>query len=240
MTPPPAGPVRPPHGAPRVSAVIAAAGDSRRMQGIDKILTPLLGKPILAHSVQQFEESPLIQEIVIVMRADLVPMGEAMARQFGWRKVTAIVSGGARRQDSVKAGLFALSLCDYVMIHDGARPCVTEAIIARGLEAAKETGGAIAAVPAKDTIKQANAAQVITATPARESLWLVQTPQVFQYDIIVSAYSANDVDVTDDAMLAERMGHTVKVFMGAYDNIKVTTPEDLAMAEVFLGKKERK
>ena len=207
------------------------------MQGIDKILTPLRGKPILAHSVQRFEESPLVHEIVIVMRADLVPMGEAMARQNGWRKVTAIVSGGARRQDSVKVGLFALSLCDYVMIHDGARPCVTEAVIARGLEAAKETGGAIAAVPAKDTIKQADAAQVITATPPRESLWLVQTPQVFQYDIIVSAYSENDADVTDDAMLAERMGRKVKVFMGAYENIKVTTPEDLAIAEVFLGKK---
>lgn len=217
--------------------VIAAAGESRRMQGIDKILTPVLGKPILAHSVETFEASALVHEIVIVMRADLVPMGEALARKAGWRKVTAIVSGGARRQDSVKAGLFALGQCDYVMIHDGARPCVTGAIIARGLEAAKATGAAIAAVPAKDTIKQVNADQEITATPPREGLWQVQTPQVFRYDMLVKAYSEITADATDDAMLVERMGETVKVFMASYENIKVTTPEDITVAEVLLRKK---
>jgi 2-C-methyl-D-erythritol 4-phosphate cytidylyltransferase len=221
----------------RTGAVIAAAGESRRMQGLDKILTPVAGKPVLAHSVQRFEDSPLIQEVVIVMRADLVPIGEAMARQYGWRKVTAIVSGGARRQDSVKAGLFALGPCDYVMIHDGARPCVTEAIIARGLEAAKATGAAIAAVPAKDTIKQVSASQEITATPPREGLWQVQTPQIFQYGILLRAYSEMTGDATDDAMLVERMGHTVKVFMASYENIKVTTPGDLAIAGIFLSNK---
>ncbi|MFH1015911.1 MAG: 2-C-methyl-D-erythritol 4-phosphate cytidylyltransferase, partial [Chloroflexota bacterium] len=144
--------------------------------------------------------------------------------------------GGERRQDSVAAGLKLTGKCDWVVIHDGARPFVTIDLIERGLEAAKETGAAIAAVPVTDTIKEAGEDSIVRQTLPRQNLWAVQTPQVFRIDIITEAYRRARGDVTDDAMLVEQMGHKVKVFMGSYDNIKITTPEDLALAEVLVKK----
>ena len=204
------------------------------MQGVDKLLLPVAGRPVLEHAVEPFQRSTLVGPIALVLRADLVEAWRGRARALGWEKVSAVVPGGARRQDSVLAGLRALGRCDWVLVHDGARPCVTEEVIVRGLEAARETGAAIAAVPAKDTIKAVDARGFVTATPPRESLWLVQTPQVFRYDILWKAYEAGGPDVTDDASLVEAAGYRVRVFMGDYRNIKVTTPEDLAAVEGFL------
>lgn len=218
----------------RAAAIIAAAGESRRMAGIDKMLAPVAGKPVLAWAVEPFERAAAIQSIVLVLRADLLEQGRRLAQERRWRKVVAVTPGGARRQDSVKAGLDALPPCDWVLVHDGARPCVTEAMIGRGLEAAQATGAAIAAVPAKDTIKVVGSDHVVCETPDRSALWLVQTPQVFRYDILRDACARPSGDVTDDASLVEQAGHRVRVFMGAYENIKVTTPEDLALAELFL------
>ncbi len=209
------------------------------MGGADKIFAPVLGRPVLAHAVETFESAPAVAAIVLVLRGDLVRQGETLVRDQGWSKVVSVVAGGARRQDSVKAGLEALPRCGWVLVHDGARPCVTQEIIARGLEAARATGAAIAAVPAKDTIKVVGPDQTVVETPDRGGLWLVQTPQVFRYDILCAAYAAADATVTDDASLVERAGHRVRVFMGAYDNIKVTTPEDLALAELFLRRQGR-
>ena len=221
--------------APRAGVVIAAAGESRRMGGLDKVFAPLRGQPILAWSVGAFHRLQEISAIALVLRADLIAPAEALVRKRGWTKIAAIVPGGSRRQDSVLAGLNALGPCDIVLVHDGARPCVDAATILRGLDAVAHGGAAIAAVPAKDTIKIVDAQHRVIATPDRSTLWQVQTPQVFHYAILRAAYAHVGSDVTDDASLVEQAGHPVTVFMGSYRNIKVTTPEDLAIAEALLG-----
>ncbi len=232
---PPSGGSGPPSaGAVGVGAVVAAAGASRRMQGVDKTFAPILQRPLIAHAVDTLEGVEELDAIVIVCQTEMLDAMRDLADREAWRKVRAVVPGGARRQDSVLAGLEALGPCEWVMVHDGARPCFDRDLVVRGLEAARETGAAVAAVPAKDTIKSAGSDLLVTGTLPRERLWLVQTPQVFRYDILRSAYESADEDVTDDASLVERSGRRVKLFMGSYANIKVTTPEDLALAELFL------
>jgi 2-C-methyl-D-erythritol 4-phosphate cytidylyltransferase len=147
-----------------------------------------------------------------------------------------ICPGGERRQDSVAAGLSRLEKCHWVIIHDGARPLVTEDLIRRGLAEAGDTGAAVAAVPVTDTIKVAGDDRLVQHTPLRDNLWAVQTPQVFRFDIITKAYRRIKAEVTDDASLVEQSGYKVKLYMGSYDNIKVTTPDDLALAEVLWQK----
>ena len=221
-----------------VTAIIVAAGTSRRMNGVNKIFTLVNGKPLISYSVAAFEASPAIDSIVLVLHADAVKLGEAMKRKLGWRKVTAIVAGGERRQDSVKNGLAKAKGSRWVMVHDGARPCVDGDTIARGLEAAQETGAAIAAVPAKDTVKRVTAKNTVERTLDRGRLWLVQTPQVFRRDVIIQAYESAAADVTDDAMLVEQTGVKVKVFKGSDLNLKVTTMGDLMIVEAILAKIE--
>ena len=153
-----------------------------------------------------------------------------------WDKVTDVCLGGRRRQDSVAAGLERLGDSDWVVIHDGARPLVTGDMIERGLKAARKTGAAAAAVPVTDTIKVVGDDEIVMGTPPRRNLRAVQTPQVFRSDIIIEAYRQAGSDVTDDASLVEQMGHKVKLYQGAYDNIKVTTPDDLQLAEMLLKK----
>ncbi len=219
---------------PNVTAIIVAAGASRRMNGVNKIFTPVQGKPLISYSVAAFEASPIVDSIVLVLHADAVKQGEAMKRKFGWGKVTAIIAGGERRQDSVKNGLAKVRSSRWVIVHDGARPCVGSEMIARGLAAAKETGAAIAGVPAKDTVKQVNSELTVDRTLNRSDLWLVQTPQVFRRDVIMQAYEGANTDVTDDATLVEQTGVKVKVFEGSDLNIKVTTMGDLVTVEAIL------
>lgn len=217
--------------------MIAAAGESSRMRGTDKLLVHVAGRPLLDHCVEVFQRSPSVDSIVLVLRETLVDTWREGIAVKGWRKVKEVVPGGARRQDSVLAGLRALGECEWVMVHDGARPCITEEIIRKGLDAVLETGGAVAAVPVKDTIKTVGEAGIVHETPPRDALWAVQTPQVFQYEILLRSYQAAVGDATDDAMVVEAAGHKVKVFMGSYRNIKVTTPEDIAIVEIFLAPK---
>jgi len=225
----------PPPAAANTGAVIAAAGSSSRMGGVDKIFAPLEGRAVLAHSVAAFEAHHSVGAAVVVLHPDSVEPGRDLAREMGWGKVAAVVPGGERRQDSVAAGLDALpSQCRWVLVHDGARPCVASDVIDRGIEAAAECGAAVAATPVKDTIKVVDGNGVVVETPDRAALWAVQTPQVFRLDLLRAAYAAGDADVTDDAALVERLGHSVKVFHGSYDNIKVTTPEDLDVAAALL------
>ena len=226
-------------GESRVGVVIVSAGEGRRMEGVDKIVTTLFGKPLVAHAISAFEECPQVSEIVLVLAESNVEWGCQLVAQEGWQKVSHVCPGGARRQDSVKAGLKHLSPCQWVVIHDGARPCVTPDIIQRGLEQVRHTGAAIAGVPAKDTIKRVSPEGVVLDTPPRQMLWAVQTPQVFRYDVLNQAHEGDPGEVTDDASLVERMGHPVKVFWGSYENIKVTTPEDLAIAETILRGRAR-
>jgi len=221
---------------PKVGAIIAAAGSSERMGGQDKMFALLGGKPLLARVVDVFQTCNLIDQIVVVVGEQSLGKGMQLVAERRWSKVTDVCPGGERRQDSVAVGLSRLSQCQWVVIHDGARPLVTEDLIQRGLAEAEETGAAVAAVPVTDTIKVAGEDRLVQHTPPRNSLWAVQTPQVFRFDIINEAYCRAKVDVTDDASLVEQSGYKVKLYMGAYDNIKVTTPDDLALAEVLWQK----
>lgn len=220
----------------RVGVVIVAAGSSRRMGGVDKVFALLGGKPILARVVDTFERCDLIDQTVVVLSRQNIERCRQMAAEQGWTKVSDICIGGRRRQDSVVAGLSRLSDCRWVVIHDGARPLVTVDLVERGLEAATETGAAIAAVPVTDTIKVAGDDRLVKETLTRENLWAVQTPQVFRFDIITGAYKQARGDVTDDASVVEQMGGEVKLYMGSYDNIKITAPADLLLAEVLWQK----
>lgn len=219
----------------KVGAVIAAAGESRRMGGIDKVFAPLGGKPALARVIDTFQKCRLINQIIVVVNAKNIEKCRKLVAEERWHKVSDICAGGRRRQDSVAAGLKKLN-CQWVVIHDGARPLVTKELIERGLKAAQETGAAVAAIPVTDTIKIADDDRIVRQTPPRQNLWAVQTPQVFRVDIIARAYKRAKGEVTDDASLVEKLNHKVKLYMGSYDNIKITSPHDLALAEVLLKK----
>ena len=223
----------------RVGAVIAAAGESQRMGGVDKVFALLGGKPILARVVDAFQGCSSIDQIVVVLSEQNLERGKQLVAEHRWSRVSDICAGGRRRQDSVAAGLSRLSNCDWVVIHDGARPLVTVDLINRGLEAVRETGAAVAAVPVTDTIKLAGDDRIVHQTPPRQNLWAVQTPQVFDAKIITEAYSQTNGEVTDDASLVEQLDYRVKIYMGSYDNIKITTPDDLALAEVLWRKYEQ-
>jgi 2-C-methyl-D-erythritol 4-phosphate cytidylyltransferase len=217
-----------------VGAVIAAGGSSRRMDGIDKIFASIAGKPLLWHVLQVFQECSAVDQVVVVVNEPSVGQGVKLVEGEAFSKVVAVCGGGQRRQDSVAEGLKRLGGCDWVVIHDGARPCLTVGLIERGLEEGRKTGAAIAAVPLKETAKVVGVGDVIQSTPRRESLWVAQTPQVFRFDLIAEAHRRVREEVTDDASMVEALGHKVRVYMGAYDNMKVTTPEDLALAETIL------
>ncbi|MDP6127544.1 MAG: 2-C-methyl-D-erythritol 4-phosphate cytidylyltransferase [Dehalococcoidales bacterium] len=217
----------------KTGAVIAAAGSSQRMGGVDKVFAPLGDKPVLARVVDTFQKCDSIDQIVIVLSQPSLEQGRQMAAGQEWSKVTDICSGGARRQDSVMAGLNRLKQCHWVVIHDGARPLVSEDLIEQGLEVARGTGAAVAAVPVTDTVKLAGDDHFVQGTPPRENLWAVQTPQVFRFEIISEAYGKQNDEVTDDARLVEQLGYPVKLYMGSYRNIKITNPDDLALAGVL-------
>jgi 2-C-methyl-D-erythritol 4-phosphate cytidylyltransferase len=220
-----------------VGVVIAAAGFIRRMCGADKIFVPLAGKPLLAHVIDVFQKCTVVDQIVLVLNEANLEQGRRLVGEQGFSKVAEVCPGGERRQDSVGEGLNRLTNCQWVVIHDGARPCLSLDLIEQGLREARQSGAAIAAVPVKETVKIVEAGGMIQQTPSRDSLWAAQTPQVFRFDIIMEAYRQGRGEVTDDAALVEALGYKVKVYMGSYDNIKVTTQEDLALAEIILKKR---
>ncbi len=217
----------------KVGAIIAAAGESRRMGGVDKVFALLGGRPVLAWVIDMFQRCSVIDRVVVVVNEQSLKRCRQLVDGEGWSKVSDICAGGKRRQDSVMAGLGRLNQCQWVIIHDGARPMMTEDLIYRGLVEARETGAAVAAVPVTDTIKVVEEGGLVQQTLPRHNLWAVQTPQVFRFDIINEAYRRVKSEVTDDASLVEQLGYKVKLYMGSYNNIKVTTPGDLALAEVL-------
>ena len=220
------------------SAIIAAAGSSRRMAGRDKLWTPLAGRITLARTIDVFEASPIIDNIVLVLNSKRLDDITKLCQKEGWSKITDIVEGGIRRQDSVRNGLDSLAKLaptQWVMIHDGARPLVTPDILEAGLKTAQKCYAAIAAVPVKDTIKQVQQGW-ITSTLDRSLLWSIQTPQVFSFPLIHHAYQTAPLqqEFTDDAALLEHLGKRVAIFNGSYRNIKITTQEDLLVAEALI------
>lgn len=228
-------------GPPRVGAIVVAAGDSRRMRGVDKIFHSLGGKPIICRSLAALNAHPLVGEIALVVSERGAARALALVGAHSFSKVRSVCPGGARRQDSVRAGLDALGGCELVAVHDGARPFIDAAVVDRAIAAAAETGAATAATPVKDTIKAACPGGFIARTIPRAGLWAAQTPQIFRRELLEAAHSraaadsADEApDATDDASMVEAMGVPVKLFMGSYYNIKITTPEDLALAEAIL------
>lgn len=223
----------------KVGAVIVAAGKGERMGNADKMFAPLGGQPLLLRTTQPFQQCSKIDQIVVVVSGEREIQCRHLVTGPAWSKVSDVCLGGQRRQDSVAEGLKHLTDCDWAVIHDGARPLVTVDLIERGLEAVKETGAAVAAVPVSDTIKISDGDRTVRETPPRQNLWAVQTPQIFSIGIIREAYQNADEDVTDSASLVERLGYKVKLYMGSYDNIKITTPADLALAEILWQKHEQ-
>ena len=218
----------------KIGAFIVAAGSSQRMGGTDKLLALLGGKPLLVRVIDAFQRCDSIGQIILVLSERNLGTVRRLITKQSWQKKTELCLGGERRQDSVLAGLDRLDQCDWVVIHDGARPLVTVDLIDRGLKGATETGAAAAAVPVTDTIKVAGTDRIVRQTPSRGDLWAVQTPQVFRFDIIAEAYRRAKGEVTDDATLVERSGYKVKLYPGSYDNIKLTTPDDLVVAAALL------
>jgi 2-C-methyl-D-erythritol 4-phosphate cytidylyltransferase len=216
-----------------VGAIIVAAGKSQRMSGTDKIFAPLSGQPVLLRVLQPFIECQDIDRIVVVLNNRNYDEGKELIVEQNWEKEVAVCIGGRRRQDSVLAGLKLARDCDYVVIQDGARPFVTIDLIERGIDAAMESGSAVAAVPATDTIKIADKNMIVKQTLERDGLWICQTPQVFLYAALIRAYREATAEVTDDAQIVELAGGKVKLYQGSYDNIKITTPADLAVAEML-------
>ena len=216
-----------------------AAGASHRMAGVDKVFVPLAGAPLITYSLRAFQEATAIQSVALVLAEAQVQRGEQIVADAGLTKVSAITAGGARRQDSVAIGLKSLDRCDIVLVHDGARPLVDLDIISRGLDAVTQTGAASAAVPVTDTIKTAGADMVVSGTLDRSSLWSAQTPQVFRAALLAEAHRGVADDVTDDAAMVEALGGKVKLFLGSYENIKVTTPEDVSLVKAILEARRR-
>lgn len=235
------------NGKSRTAAVVLAAGSGRRMESsIKKQYMLIKDKPVLYYSLKAFQES-FIDEIILVVSAGDIPYCQKeIVERYGFSKVKGVVEGGKERYHSVALGLQCLKNCDYVYIHDGARPMLTEEILLRLWQSVQKTGACVAGMPVKDTIKLVDENKMVLSTPERKRVWQVQTPQVFSYDLISEAYDRllaaekellqKGLMVTDDAMVVETLTeHPVKLVEGSYENIKITTPEDIPIAERFLS-----
>lgn len=227
-------------------AIVLAAGSGKRMGGSVKKQYMLLGgKPVLYYSLKAFEDS-FIDEIVLVTSKDDMPMiKKDIIEQYGFKKVKCMVEGGKERYHSVLCGLRAIDEADYVFIHDGARPMIDEEILKRGLDSVIKNSACVIGVPSKDTVKLSDDDGFIEDTPNRNKVWIVQTPQIFKFPLIKEAYEdvvskENDlksrgINITDDAMVLEQYSDIpIALTEGSYKNIKVTTPEDIDIAECFL------
>ena len=227
-----------------VSVIIPAAGCGRRMGDVKKPYLDLAGKPILAHTLKVFQQCSLVDEIVVVVAAgDENECVRNVIIPHGVDRVDQVVAGGETRQESVFNGLQKVSPdTDMVVVHDCARPFVTEDMIKNTLEAASDCGAATVAIPVKDTIKEADDEGFVVNTLDRRRLWSIQTPQAFRYDLLLQAHlhaRENNIQVTDDASLIEELDdHRVKLVMGTSENIKITIPGDLAIAEAILGSRK--
>ena len=227
----------------KCAAVVVAAGKATRMEGTDKIMAELCGEPLIVHTLRAFQQSEDIQEIVLVTRDELLqPLSElCVAKKLS--KVTRICKGGETRADSVRAGLDQVSKqCGFVAIHDGARPLVSQKVIHDAVRKAAKFNAAAPAVPVKDTVKVVHGG-VVESTPDRSGLYAVQTPQVFALDLYRAALDqaiAKKLELTDDCSAAEAYGVNVVITPGSDDNLKVTTPTDLILAEALLKRRETK
>ena len=223
--------------------IIPAGGTGRRMGGeIPKQYLSLAGIPILVHTLREFQRSPFVDEIILVVpEGDVTDVRRDLVERYDLAKVSLVVAGGRERQDSVRNALMHVrDEHEIILVHDGVRPFVTGALIERTVAGAKEFGAAVPGIPVRDTVKAADATGRVVKTVQREGLWLVQTPQAFRREVILAAYeraSADGFYGSDDASLVERTGIPVRMIPGDADNIKVTTPEDLARGERIVSRR---
>lgn len=226
------------------TAIVLAAGQGRRMGGkVQKQYLEVGGKPLLYYSLAAFEASPVIDEILLVVGVGQEKYcREEIVEKYHIKKVSKYIPGGEQRYHSVWNGLLEVKDGGYVFVHDGARPFVDMEIIARAYEQVQKHKACVVGMPVKDTIKIVDEGEFVSGTPERSRLWMIQTPQVFEISLLKGAYSMlmreSYIQVTDDAMVVEQMlGHPIKLVCGSYENIKVTTPEDLDIAGLFLDRK---
>lgn len=232
----------------KTAAIVLAAGSGSRMRSnIKKQYMEINGKPLIYYALKAFEDSFTDEVVLVVSPGDIDYCKAEIVDKYGFTKVKRIVEGGAERYDSVRLGLHAISEdTDYVMIHDGARPFVTEDIMQRSVDAAKACRACVVGMPVKDTIKISDESGFAKDTPDRKTLWMIQTPQTFEYSLIRKLYDKLEEDkeeikekginITDDAMVVETFSDVkVKLVEGSYNNIKVTTPEDIGFAQAILG-----
>lgn len=227
----------------QIGVIVVAAGKGTRMGGaVSKQYLPLAGKPVLVHTLEAFEAMKMVDSIVLVIGGGDVERCREYIREYGLRKVSAVLPGGAERQSSVYRGLQALDPgIEWVLVHDGVRPFIREQDAEACLEGAKEHGASVLAVRVKDTVKIVEPGGRIESTPDRSTLWAIQTPQAFRVPELVAAHEVairEGFTGTDDAMLIERAGQPVYVVEGSYDNIKITTPEDLEWAEFRMNQRK--
>ena len=233
------------------TAIVLAAGVGKRMGGkVEKQFLKLDGKPIVCHSLQAFEDSDKIDEVILVAGAGKIEFCQfEIVEKYGFQKVSTIVEGGKERYHSVWNALQEIAKTDhgakeeYIFIHDGARPFVDQDMIDRGYFCVRQEQACVFGMPVKDTIKLADEQDYACDTPNRAFLWQIQTPQIFEKHLIVDAYrhimEHEDDTITDDAMVVEQeTGRKVKLIKGSYENIKITTPEDLPIAEIFVEKRK--
>ena len=225
----------------RNTAIVLAAGQGKRMHSkVQKQFLEIQGYPVLYYSLRCFQESPLIQDIILVTGEESISYcKEEIVQKYGFTKVSAVIPGGKERYDSVYAGLCECRDCEYVLIHDGERPIVAEVILKRGIKKVKETGACVIGMPSKDTVKLSDEEGYVKETPNRKCVWTIQTTQIFSNSLIREAHDSirqKDMSkITDDAMVVEQeTGAKVALAEGSYQNIKITTPEDLDIAEAFL------
>lgn len=230
----------------KVGAIILAAGKGSRMHSdCPKQFMNLCGKPVLYYSLQEFSTCPDINKVILVTgKEDIEYCQKEIIEKYQINKVCSVVPGGSERYWSVWNGLQEVTDCEYVLIHDAARPCVTQDMIRRSIEEVKKNDACTVGVPVKDTIKIVDEAGVGIATPKRDTLWKIQTPQSFHVQKLMSAYQKmkqeNVMDITDDTMIMERfLGVHSKVINGNYSNIKITTPEDLDIVKFFFEKNKK-
>lgn len=229
----------------KITAIVLSAGKGSRMKSdIPKQYMSLNDKPVIYYSLKAFEDSSVSQIVLVTGKEDVAYCEKEIVQKYRFKKVVAVVAGGAERYDSVYCGLLAAPDTDYVLIHDGARPMVDQKIINDSIECVKKAKACVVGMPSKDTIKISDEQNYAIDTPDRKTLWSIQTPQAFSYELICNAYSKLYKDIaqgkdiptiTDDAMVVEyATNQKVKLIEGNYENIKITTPEDILIADIFL------
>lgn len=230
----------------KTTAIVLAGGRGKRMNSdVPKQFLMIQDKPVLYYSLKAFEDSFIDSVILVTSKEDAEVCQKEIVEKYGFKKVKKVVAGGKERYHSVLNGIKAAEECDYIFIHDGARPFVDEEMLYRLLECVKESDACVAGMPVKDTIKIGDEDGYIASTPRRDLVWMIQTPQVFSFELIKEAYSRLEkeedlllekgISVTDDAMVVETfLNIKIKLVEGSYKNIKITTPEDMGVARGFL------